>query len=687
MLFLKKTISRVHVRPYLTAAILALATCVSGAVLDQWHWRNPLPQGNALHNVIFTNGTYLAVGELGTILTSPDGTNWVRQESGTTDDLRDCAYGNGLYVAVGGFGTVLTSADAVSWTPQFAGTFYSLNAITYSEGQFVAVGEQTTILTSADGEIWTLRASGEWDLIDVAQAEGIFVAVGGKIPDASTAAISVILTSSNGQVWTRRLFSEGGPIQSVTYGAGEFVAVGGANSYSSAPIWTSEDGINWQLKTQLTSFPLSCVAYGAGKWVAAAEAFYNPDSGLGTIYVSDDLLNWSLVVSNTFPVGGMVFGNGQFIASREDGTFLASSNGLAWTNPAPEPALPSFLNDLQYLNGAFVGVGATQIVQSVDGNLWTNSVAVTNTGTLTSITYGNGRYVAGGESRTVWTSVDGVNWTNPAPELSTPYFADVAVAYGNGAFVAVAGNSGDVLTSFDGSNWTVRQLETNQDAPIYFRDVTYGNGRFVAVSAQAVASSSDGVTWTYVRTNQGLFHVCSGNGKFVAVGGFGTIGTSTDGTNWTINSSPELGPLWDVAFGAGYFVAVGGDNNGAYLGVGSPILISQDGVHWEKRPSHTPKILYHVAFGDGTFVISGAGNAVLQSDPLVELAVEAQPAPRLFISGPVNRTYRIDWTDAWGSPPAWSELTNLNITQSPAQYVDPSWTNRTKCFYRAMLLP
>src|ERR1051325_4207560 len=87
-----------------------------GSILDQWHWRNPLPQGNQLNNVVFVNGNYISIGELGTILTSTDGTNWVRRESGTTDTLRDCAYGAGRYVVVGDFGTVLSSTDLVTWT-------------------------------------------------------------------------------------------------------------------------------------------------------------------------------------------------------------------------------------------------------------------------------------------------------------------------------------------------------------------------------------------------------------------------------------------------------------------------------------------------------------------------------------------------------------------------------------------
>lgn len=41
--------------------------------LDNWHWRNPLPQGNTLFGVTYGNGTFVAVADYGTIITSPDG--------------------------------------------------------------------------------------------------------------------------------------------------------------------------------------------------------------------------------------------------------------------------------------------------------------------------------------------------------------------------------------------------------------------------------------------------------------------------------------------------------------------------------------------------------------------------------------------------------------------------------------
>ncbi len=677
----------------LLAAIISGApgTCTTelrGTPLEQWHWRNPLPQGNALHNVVFVNGNWVAVGELGTILTSSDGTNWIRCESGVIDDLRGCAYGGSHYVVVGDFGTVLTSPDGVSWTQQYPGTFYSLNGVTYANGQFVAVGEQTTILTSPDGVDWTPRSSGDWELFDVIQAGGMYVAVGGQQATASTVGEGVILTSPDARVWTRRVLTSGSPFLTVAYGGGQF-AVAGGYQYQTDFIWTSDDALTWQMNDTSVLYGLYgslSLFYGQGKWVLVEGNSYGSYFGTGTILVSTNLLDWSDLVTNTLPVSGIAFANGRFIASRIDGTFLSSSDGLNWVNPVSQPQLFSF-NDLEYVNGSFLGVGGNQLVFSGDGSVWTNSITVTNTGNLLSITYGNGRYVAGSEYRTIWTSTDGLNWTNPAPDLSIyPYASDVAVAYGNGVFVGVAGYEGDVLTSPDGLNWTVQQLNTNANTYVYFRDVKFGNGRFVAVSDYAIATSIDGTNWLFNSTSQPLRGVACGNENFVAVGD-NTILTSNDGTNWISQISGQFGVLSAVAFGGGFFVATGPGIYSPGLSVEAPIWISSDGIHWSSRHSKTSRGLLNVAFGNGTFVIGGETGAILQSDPVMYLTLTMQPAPQLLLWGPVNRSYRIEYANSMSPSSQWAELATVMANQIPASFSDPSWTNSTTRFYRAVLLP
>ena len=229
------------------AVIFNASSARGGEILERWHWRNPLPQGNALHNVAFVNGRYVATGEMGTLLTSNDGTNWVSQKAGTPLELRDCAYGAGKYVVVGDFGTVLTSTDAQTWTSQYAGTFYSLNGVTFAARLFVAVGEQTTILTSADGVTWVQRSSGSHDLSDVIQADGLFIASGGNAGVFCGHGTSLILTSPDASVWTYRVLKSGTPFTSLAWGGGQTAAVT-RSDFGVLELWTSANGVDWQPK-------------------------------------------------------------------------------------------------------------------------------------------------------------------------------------------------------------------------------------------------------------------------------------------------------------------------------------------------------------------------------------------------------------------------------------------------------
>jgi hypothetical protein len=48
----------------------------------------------------------MAVGELGTILISPDGVDWTEQTLSTLDFLYGVTYGNGIFVVVGNRGAI-----------------------------------------------------------------------------------------------------------------------------------------------------------------------------------------------------------------------------------------------------------------------------------------------------------------------------------------------------------------------------------------------------------------------------------------------------------------------------------------------------------------------------------------------------------------------------------------------------
>ncbi len=67
---------------------MALPANAKSDPLAQWNWRDPLPQGNLLDGISYGNNTFVAVGDVGTVLTSPDGATWTIRNSGTTNISR-----------------------------------------------------------------------------------------------------------------------------------------------------------------------------------------------------------------------------------------------------------------------------------------------------------------------------------------------------------------------------------------------------------------------------------------------------------------------------------------------------------------------------------------------------------------------------------------------------------------------
>jgi hypothetical protein len=121
-----------------------------------------------------------------------------------------------------------------------------------------------------------------------------------------------------------------------------------------------------------------------------------------------------------------------------------------------------------------------------------------------------------------------------------------------------------VWTSPDAATWTLsRDLTTDVVWSMPFVDVTWGNGRFVALDGPAfngdspVFTSTDGLRWLPDTTAANLpmmNAIASKSGEFVAVGTT-NLQTSQDGTNWT--ASPLSGCGNDVLWDGTRYVAVG----------------------------------------------------------------------------------------------------------------------------------
>src|SRR5688572_25434770 len=89
--------------------------------------------------ITFALGHFVAVGRGNSpaptncrLLTSTNGVDWEFPLKPTTNVLRAVAHGNGQFVAVGDNGTIISSPDAITWTNQSSGIPHHLRTIVFT---------------------------------------------------------------------------------------------------------------------------------------------------------------------------------------------------------------------------------------------------------------------------------------------------------------------------------------------------------------------------------------------------------------------------------------------------------------------------------------------------------------------------------------------------------------------------
>jgi hypothetical protein len=132
--------------------------------------------------------------------------------------------------------------------------------------------------------------------------------------------------------------------------------------------------------------------------------------------------------------------------------------------------------------------------------------------------------------------------------------------------------------------------------------------RYVAVGEfGTIIASDNGTDWWQTEPRLGipLRAVTWGNGLWVAVGDFGEVLTSTDGVAWTPRPTAWFFNLTAVTWGGGQFVAVGEN---------TAILSSPDGIQWTLRASGSHP-LRAVTWAKGLFVAAGGEPPRIEPGP------------------------------------------------------------------------
>lgn len=139
---------------------------------------------------------FVAVGQQGVRIISPDGKTWLREQTGKEGEVyRAIAFGNGRYVAVGTFGgknIFASSTDCQKWETSSKDGKYSLyvRGLGFGNGAFLGIGgdpgsvggSAPFVLTTPDGVTWSdyIKISGKHILRRIAWGNDRFVGVGDR---------------------------------------------------------------------------------------------------------------------------------------------------------------------------------------------------------------------------------------------------------------------------------------------------------------------------------------------------------------------------------------------------------------------------------------------------------------------------------------------------------------------------
>jgi hypothetical protein len=323
----------------------------------------------------------------------------------------------------------------------------------------------------------------------------------------------------------------------------------------------------------------------------------------------------------TYPINGICYGGGIFVAVSNGGTIITSPDGAVWTT-------------------RYSGISAA----------------------LYAITYGENMFVAVGDAGTICTSTDGITWNDTA--LATQTF--FSIAYNSGRFVAVGGshnnNIYDIAISFnstDGKTWTSGFPNVSG----YLKGVIGNGSQFIAVGGLSyintgtqviiprLLTSPDGTTWSSMTDYyyDFLSGVASNGSGFVAVGQSGLCLYSPSGTSWTDDRTGTNSNFNAICSGDGQFIAVGASDS---------VFISSDGVSWAGVPASAGQPLYSAAYGDGTFVVGGAGGIIYTSPANIpDIPPLTSPSNNAFAQ---PTTLTLSWSSA-----ARATSYNLQISSSP----------------------
>ena len=582
---------------------------INPATLNSFYFRDPLGDLESSYE-------FLTITKDNRVLSSTNGVTWTERAS--LVDLLDnnfdpqVAYGNNKFVAIDHLGNIVTSTDGSTWLKSYQQFLNPVNiyetswiGIAYGNNKFVALGYDGYVTTSANGETWSSAVkpfeSTTFPFTSITYGNEKFIAMDKK---------SMVFSSTDGVNWTPNpsIISTSYIWKGITFGQNNFVAIS-----SEGYISTSATGMSWSTPQKVLPSSSGALSFNNGLFVtSSADNDY--------FYTSSDLVNWEAHINEQ--------------SSAWSSVVAVPQNELyAWQRPVDAEAQTgegpyNFHCDLLPASSPVVQFPQEDNLLlehlSMDSSSFTLSVR-----TLFS-NIENTQYIIGGDitaPRSIKLFIEnkklyaylykGENQSLISDNLVSRYdlkpnrYYDITLTFNGEEYslhyemeplegeykeeetVFIYSKNkislNEVNTLSIGSNTEI--LKYHRNLLSHASAVAYGNNKFVALNFNGyVSTSTDEATWTTATQNANLgtnsWNALAYDGtKFVALGYYGHISTSTDGETWTpAVQDSNLGSNSDwrvLAYGNNKFVAL---NNDDYIDY---ISTSTDGVNWTPPVQNT----------------------------------------------------------------------------------------------------
>jgi photosystem II stability/assembly factor-like uncharacterized protein len=589
---------------------------------QQWEYVNPIPTGNELHNILFTDAsTGFICGGAGTILKSVNGGNaWSSRYSSTASPLYCISFSSSMEgFIVGARGTILKTSDGgETWALKSNGgittTFRYIDFPSTDTG-FISTSDGLLLRTTDTGESWNVIYScpfGELKNITFPTSIRGFAIAGKQFLRSLDGGYTWnVLVNSAYSVNTLCFADDHTGYLSVTEGGG-----------NQCIYKTVDGGITWSIifydvANEIDSMFFSDASHG-----------YGSGPGNSVVKTSDGGLSWSTVYypypnkpgsmwffspNSGFILGGVVNGKPAILQTSTGGTIYSNLvTGRTWgiSKIVRLGVTPSWL---------IAGTDSGKILRTLNyGSTW----EVFSTGTnhfIRSIFYAGSQYGwAVGDSGTILYSESyGYSW-GPRTSGTTFNLRGMSVASSSVETILITvGDSGTLLKSTgSGYQWT----HVNTGVNTNFNSVQLLNtslGYVVGENGVILKTTDGGSNWTILSQNQfnSLRSVYFTDQNTGYIAGSYVLKTIDAGQTWNILNVPANN------YNSVYFRNDG--IVGAVVGDSGKVLVTMDsGSTWQNQVSGTNSNLSSVCITatNYAFAVGSWGTILRTNDPDVGIS-------------------------------------------------------------------